>query len=81
MGEAIVSALENNPNLDAAKQRETAEMMGKLKDLGNQFLGASLPPRCPAGLWLKCAGNFGLSTDNFKFEPNGQGGYSVGFTQ
>lgn len=24
-------------------------------------------------------GNFGLSTDNFKFEPNGQGGYSMNF--
>ncbi|KXN89846.1 Tetratricopeptide repeat protein 1, partial [Leucoagaricus sp. SymC.cos] len=26
-------------------------------------------------------GNFGLSTDNFKFVPNGQGGYSVNFSQ
>ncbi|KAF8649853.1 hypothetical protein AX16_005616 [Volvariella volvacea WC 439] len=26
-------------------------------------------------------GKFGLSTDNFKFEPNGQGGYSVNFQQ
>ena len=26
-------------------------------------------------------GNFGLSTDNFKFEPNGQGGYSMNFAQ
>ncbi|KAI9460842.1 TPR-like protein [Lactarius psammicola] len=26
-------------------------------------------------------GRFGLSTDNFKFEPNGQGGYSVNFTR
>ncbi|KAA1468642.1 TPR-like protein [Dentipellis sp. KUC8613] len=26
-------------------------------------------------------GKFGLSTDNFKFEPNGQGGYSMNFTQ
>jgi len=26
-------------------------------------------------------GNFGLSTDNFKFEPNGQGGYSVNFSR
>lgn len=27
------------------------------------------------------AGRFGMSTDNFKFEPNGQGGYSVNFSQ
>ncbi|KAJ7646857.1 hypothetical protein FB45DRAFT_891631 [Roridomyces roridus] len=26
-------------------------------------------------------GNFGLSTDNFKFEPNDQGGYSMNFTR
>ncbi|KAJ7646907.1 hypothetical protein FB45DRAFT_183762 [Roridomyces roridus] len=26
-------------------------------------------------------GNFGLSTDNFKFEPNGQSGYSMNFTR
>ncbi|TFY80423.1 hypothetical protein EWM64_g3588 [Hericium alpestre] len=32
---------------------------------------------------LKGMGNrkFGLSTDNFKFEPNGQGGYSMNFAQ
>jgi len=52
------------PRLDAAQQRETTEMMGKLKELGNSFLG-----------------NFGLSTENFRFDPNGQGGYSMNFTQ
>ncbi|KAJ3564376.1 hypothetical protein NP233_g8333 [Leucocoprinus birnbaumii] len=50
------------PRLEAAQKSETAEMMDKLKTLGNSFLG-----------------NFGLSTDNFKFVPNGQGGYSVNF--
>ncbi|KAJ7293298.1 hypothetical protein C8J57DRAFT_1041987 [Mycena rebaudengoi] len=52
------------PRLEAAQKAETAEMLGKLKGLGNSILG-----------------NFGLSTDNFKFEPNGQGGYSMNFTQ
>ncbi|KAF7339709.1 Tetratricopeptide repeat protein 1 [Mycena sanguinolenta] len=44
------------PRLEAAQKAETAEMLGKLKGIGNSILG-----------------NFGLSTDNFKFEPNGQG--------
>jgi len=32
------------------------------------------------GLGNSILGNFGLSTDNFKFEPNGQGGYSMNFS-
>lgn len=52
------------PRIEAAQKAETAEMLGKLKGLGNSILG-----------------NFGLSTDNFKFEPNGQGGYSMNFNQ
>ncbi|KAF9499844.1 hypothetical protein BDN71DRAFT_1441453 [Pleurotus eryngii] len=53
-----------SPRVEAAQKAETAEMLGKLKGLGNSILG-----------------NFGLSTDNFKFEPNGQGGYSMQFSQ
>jgi len=33
------------------------------------------------GLGNSLLGNFGLSTDNFKFEPNGQGGYSMNFAR
>ncbi|KIM84615.1 hypothetical protein PILCRDRAFT_818194 [Piloderma croceum F 1598] len=33
------------------------------------------------GLGNSLLGNFGLSTDNFKFEPNGQGGYSMNFVR
>ncbi|TFK76913.1 TPR-like protein [Pluteus cervinus] len=50
------------PRVEAAQKQETAEMVDKLKGLGNSILG-----------------RFGLSTDNFKFDPNGQGGYSVNF--
>ncbi|KAI0778528.1 TPR-like protein [Trametes elegans] len=52
------------PRIEAAQKRETAEMLDKLKGLGNNILG-----------------NFGLSTDNFQFVPNGQGGYSMNFVR
>ncbi|KAF5312125.1 hypothetical protein D9619_003040 [Psilocybe cf. subviscida] len=52
------------PRLEAAQKRETDEMIGKLKGLGNSVLG-----------------KFGLSTDNFKFEPNRGGGYSMNFVR
>ncbi|EIW64421.1 TPR-like protein [Trametes versicolor FP-101664 SS1] len=52
------------PRIEAAQKAETAEMLGKLKGLGNSILG-----------------NFGLSTDNFQFTPNGQGGYSMNFVR
>ncbi|KAF8921094.1 hypothetical protein CPB85DRAFT_1269302 [Mucidula mucida] len=52
------------PRVEAAQKKETAEMLGKLKGLGNSILG-----------------NFGLSTDNFQFTPNGQGGYSMNFAR
>ncbi|KAF8973751.1 hypothetical protein BDZ97DRAFT_1912219 [Flammula alnicola] len=73
------------PRLEAAQKRETDEMLGKLKGLGNSILGAIFDlgtgiPACTHE--TDCgAGNFGLSTDNFKFEPNGAGGYSVNFSR
>ncbi|TFK40974.1 hypothetical protein BDQ12DRAFT_733323 [Crucibulum laeve] len=33
------------------------------------------------GLGNSILGNFGLSTNNFQFEPNGQGGYSMNFVR
>ena len=70
------------PRIEAAQKRETGEMLDKLKGLGNSILG--MPSMSFVGShrsFIGGSGNFGLSTDNFKFEPNGQGGYSMNFSQ
>ncbi|ELU37913.1 TPR_2 domain-containing protein [Rhizoctonia solani AG-1 IA] len=63
-GSVRVALTRLKPRVQEAKEKETAEMMGKLKDLGNSLLG-----------------RFGLSTDNFQFTPNGQGGYGINFVR
>nr|GAT49750.1 predicted protein [Mycena chlorophos] len=68
-GDAATRQIERNqvqlkPRLEAAQRKETDEMLGKLKGIGNSILG-----------------NFGLSTDNFQFVPNDEGGYSMNFTR
>jgi hypothetical protein len=81
--------------VEEAREGEMGEMMGKLKDLGNTFLGESgltvLRGTCESrqsasdvgshffGIcrFSSSPGNFGLSTDNFKFEKQPSGGYSM----
>lgn len=81
----ILQALK--PQVEAAQKRETDEVLGKLKGLGNNILGMSRPSslifRHHALILFPMSfeGNFGLSTDNFKFTPNGQGGYSMNFVR
>ena len=71
------------PRVEEAQKRETAEMLDKLKGVGNSVLGKwyfSDAFHLFMFAFLS-SGRFGLSTDNFKFVPNGQGGYSMNFTQ
>jgi hypothetical protein len=69
------------PRKEAAQKEEMGEMMDKLKGIGNSILGTCLRPRSDGAALNERSGNFGLSTDNFKFEPNQQGGYSVNFSR
>ncbi|KAK9461692.1 uncharacterized protein V1516DRAFT_249569 [Lipomyces oligophaga] len=59
---ATIAMAKLKPRLESAQKQETAEMLGKLKDLGNSILKP-----------------FGFSTDNFKLQPDGKGGYSMNF--
>lgn len=75
---------EVKPRVEAAQKRETAEMLGKLKGIGNSILGAfevNFYVGSVANPRLHFVGNFGLSTDNFQFTPNGEGGYAMQFVR
>jgi hypothetical protein len=70
------------PQIEAAQKKEMGEMVDKLKGLGNSILGKHCPRAIGKTMSFKNRqGNFGLSVDNFKFEPNGQGGYSMNFSR
>ena len=69
------------PRVEKQRKEEMGEMMGKLKELGNTVLGSPHNTSPWGAIRRNFTGNFGLSTDNFKFEPNGQGGYSVNFSR
>jgi hypothetical protein len=69
-----------DPRIEGAQKREMGEMVDKLKGLGNSVLGER-DPKVGSDAEEANAGRFGLSTDNFKFEPNGQGGYSLNFSR
>jgi len=69
------------PRIEEVQKREMGEMVDKMKGLGNSILGERNATRLEVTLKRPNTGRFGLSTDNFKFEPNGQGGYSLNFSQ
>lgn len=69
------------PRKEAAQSAEMGEMLDKLKGLGNNILGIFVSNFVLGVSNISNLGNFGLSTDNFKFEPNGQGGYSMNFVR
>lgn len=60
--ENMIAMAKLEPKVSEAQKLETAEMISKLKDLGNGILKP-----------------FGLSTDMFKMQPDGKGGYSMNF--
>ncbi|KAI5122346.1 hypothetical protein M0805_004104 [Coniferiporia weirii] len=68
----------DSPQIGATK-RALAALKPRLEDAQKKETGEVLEKL--KGLGNSLLGNFGLSTDNFKFEPNGQGGYSINFSQ
>ncbi|THH00916.1 hypothetical protein EW145_g7010 [Phellinidium pouzarii] len=68
----------DSPQLGAIR-RALAALKPRLEDAQKKETGEVLEKL--KGLGNSILGNFGLSTDNFKFQPNGQGGYSVNFSQ
>ena len=70
------------PRIEAAQKKEMGEMVDKLKGVGNSILGERHFYVIGSRMSFRNRqGNFGLSTDNFKLEPNGQGGYNMKFSQ
>jgi hypothetical protein len=69
------------PRIEEAQKREVGEMVDKLKGVGNSILGERVALMTQGDAEQTNPGRFGLSTENFKFEPNGQGGYSMNFSQ
>ncbi|KAG2023273.1 phosphoprotein phosphatase, variant 2 [Coprinopsis cinerea AmutBmut pab1-1] len=70
----------------AKSSLQKSEIETKLKNLQPRLEAAQKKETAEMVDKLKGFGNsilgrFGLSTDNFKFEPNGQGGYSMNFVQ
>ncbi|EIN14759.1 hypothetical protein PUNSTDRAFT_129217 [Punctularia strigosozonata HHB-11173 SS5] len=86
---ALAAAQEDYDRLLAllpASSAQAREVQYKLRTLKPRVEAAQ--KREMAEMWDKLKGvgnsilgNFGLSTDNFKFEPNGQGGYSMNFVR
>ncbi|KAI0001992.1 hypothetical protein BJV77DRAFT_1057703 [Russula vinacea] len=76
---ALVTLLPPSSNQVAEAKQSLRLLEPRLEEAQKREMGEMVDKL--KGLGNSILGRFGLSTDNFKFEPNGQGGYSLNFSQ
>ncbi|KAH9025053.1 TPR-like protein [Lactarius hengduanensis] len=76
---ALLTQLPSSSNQVAEVNRSSRLLEPRIEEAQKREVGEVVDKL--KGLGNSVLGRFGLSTDNFKFEPNGQGGYSLNFTQ
>ncbi|KAH9175395.1 hypothetical protein EDB89DRAFT_2113222 [Lactarius sanguifluus] len=76
---ALLTQLPSSSNQVAEVNRSLRLLEPRIEEAQKREVGEVVDKL--KGLGNSVLGRFGLSTDNFKFEPNGQGGYSLNFTR
>ncbi|KAF8507071.1 TPR-like protein [Russula emetica] len=75
----LVTLLPPSSNQAAEAKRSLRLLEPRIEEAQKREMGEMVDKL--KGLGNSVLGRFGLSTDNFKFEPNGQGGYSLNFSR